>query len=416
MTACFVIEKKTAALMADLLLWIKMLGGVKEHSAVLCADPDLDTLEVLPALNHAAEAFKETAIWLHQNFPADAAVLRPEIIPLKPSWLDQWPVPKTLVVDKTNTANTFARHRTSMSHHNLLTLEDVSDQALLFLGNRDGTLVKVLRHARFPFHPENEPRMFLQTGCNGDFIFMMPALREIYRRTGKKPIVMVSESYEPVFEGVSYAQAMAIPRPNNFRNVPIYYEDYRKLYPYLVISQCADPSRVAHFQVKPPATNYQQSIWQRMGLLELMETLPLEFDRRDPVREERLRQQHFRTARPKLLYNFKGVSSPCKTCGKVWELLQNYRHKFELVDLAPLKAYRIYDILGLMDHAAGLITIDTYSLHLAHGSRIPYVALLRDKRDGGESTPLGNVVARMRYDEIPKRLGEIQKAVESWIN
>ena len=82
------------------------------------------------------------------------------------------------------------------------------------------------------------------------------------------------------------------------------------------------------------------------------------------------------------------------------------------LDLAKIKAQRIYDLLGLYDNAAGMITTDTATLHLAAASNIPYVALINN--GGAGSIPKGNCVLKVRYSQFQQRQKEIEIAVRNF--
>ena len=87
--------------------------------------------------------------------------------------------------------------------------------------------------------------------------------------------------------------------------------------------------------------------------------------------------------------------------------------RVKFVDLDNVKAERIYDLVGLMDAAVGMVTVDTSTLHLAAASCRPYVALTV----GGWNTsvPKGNCALRMDYGEVLGRVEEIGSMVESWV-
>ncbi len=76
-------------------------------------------------------------------------------------------------------------------------------------------------------------------------------------------------------------------------------------------------------------------------------------------------------------------------------------------------AHRIFDLLGLMDAAAGMITVDTASLHLLAAAKCPYVALTRDHGQA-RSIPKGNCVLNVGYTEALRRMSEILDAMEAW--
>src|SRR5207245_2403766 len=116
-----------------------------------------------------------------------------------------------------------------------------------------------------------------------------------------------------------------------------------------------------------------ESMWSRTGLPELMHSEPLVFDRRDEVREKKLVAQYTKgTGKPIVLTKFNGISSPFPHVSTVMRLVDSLHGHAEVVSLDTVRAERIYDLLGLLDVACGLVTIDTSILHLAAGSKCPY--------------------------------------------
>jgi ADP-heptose:LPS heptosyltransferase len=84
----------------------------------------------------------------------------------------------------------------------------------------------------------------------------------------------------------------------------------------------------------------------------------------------------------------------------------------EIVNLAAIKAERLYDLLGLYDHAVGLVTSDTATLHLAAASKVPYIALLNN--GGAGSIPKGNCILSIRYSNFRNELGRFMEAVKTF--
>jgi len=162
--------------------------------------------------------------------------------------------------------------------------------------------------------------------------------------------------------------------------------------------------------------NFMASMYERAGFTQKeMMRLPLVFDRRNTVRERELVERLWPTAyrkKPLLLTNFTGISSPFGYQPELYPILQSFRQWFHIVDLGGVRAHRIFDLLGLYDVAAGLITCDTATLHLAHATQTPYIAFSAKGWTG--STPRGNVALQVMYDDTPRRLNEIAEVLESW--
>lgn len=280
----------------------------------------------------------------------------------------------------------------------------------------------------------DRPPAFCVLGRSGDIILLLPAFREVYRRTGFKPVVIVSQEYANIFEGVSYVQ----PHPLHvswYEGVPAARHVMQTVYGGGTVLRWwdDDPSIIANLDIitreggmvlqshghnwgvdMAKAPNFMASMWYRAGFsFEEMLTLPLVFDRRNRQREaELLKRFTGEHKKPLLLYNFTGISSPFGYQPDVLNPLLGMQQHFRLVDLGKIQAHRIYDLLGLYDNAVGLITSDTATFHLAAASKVPWIGFSVDGWTG--SIPKGNCVLHVKYNETPRRIREILDVIEGW--
>lgn len=298
---------------------------------------------------------------------------------------------------------------------NVFQPENIRTGAVIFHRNKDGTLINLLRKRMNiptkPF-PREDGEAFFQMGRYGDLILLLPAFQEWARVTGHPTIVVTSNEFGTVFDGVSYVHAVKLPH-NWHLEAGLALKYAQKSYPHIVRIQL-------HGVGLPPATpdslaSYSLSMWERTGLLEKYHFLPLEFDRRSPEREAALIKKWKRTDKPLLLTNFHGATSPYPDEFRmIAELCKHFGDHFEFVNVNEARGYRIYDLLGLMDVAAGLITIDTSSLHLAAGAKCPYIAFVRQDGQAG-SIPKGkNCQLKVGYQEAMSRLPDIIRTIEGW--
>lgn len=252
----------------------------------------------------------------------------------------------------------------------------------------------------------------------------------MFDETDIQPLVMVSTKYSSIFDGISYAE----PWPVNLdwwkgtsaaKSLAL-----RASYDVIVPQFWNDPpedkrTRIgngnivlqAHghiWEVEGESADFGTAMWNRLGFTRAqMIAEPLVVDRRDRLREDELVRQNIHGHHPLLLYNFTGICSPFPYVPEVLHVISKYRSRFELVDLGVIRAYRIYDLLGLYDRAVGLITIDTATAHLAPGSAVPTLWFTVDST--GASVPRGNVALHVKYSETPKRLAEIENLLDKWL-
>jgi hypothetical protein len=275
---------------------------------------------------------------------------------------------------------------------------------------------------------------FIQLGRNGDLLILFPAFKAIFERTGVKPTVFVAQEYAGLFDGISYATPWPL-QVHWYAGIPAAREIAMKTFgadPVIprwwddatcldvpkgaTVLQCHGVSWGVDMARWP---NFQTSMWERTGLpVSEMRTLPLVFDQRDVKAEEVLINAHYpqrRNAkqRPLVLVNFAGISSKFPFVPDLTRLIYPFRRQqIDVIDLGQIRAPHLYDLLGLYDRAAGLITTDTATLHLAKASKVPYVAYTVD--GWSSSVPLGNCILEVKYSQAPKRLGEVQAVLERW--
>lgn len=304
-------------------------------------------------------------------------------------------------------APTFAASKNGSSPINTFTLDSLEPDAVLFHRNKDGTLLRLLGHKPgTPLRTE-----FIQLGRSGDLILLLPAFMEIFKSTGTRPTVFVSEEYAGVLDGVSYVMPRPI-RCHWYNGMPealrISTAECNGM--AATVLQCHGRDWGVDMKRWP---NFMASMWDRAGFgIESMRRIPVVFDQRNPVREQQLVAG--RTSdKPLVLFNFKGVSSPFPFVAQVRNAIGRFHGRIRPVDLGNVRAHRVYDLLGLFDAARLLITIDTATLHLAAASTVPHIAFIVDGWCG--SVPKGNCKLAVRYSETIARMDEIESAIESAI-
>ena len=263
---------------------------------------------------------------------------------------------------------------------------------------------------------------------------MFPAFREIHRRTGLKPKIIVGNEYANLYEGISYAE----PIVHNLhwwqgvekaRAIASVLSENAVLPQWWLTPQCPIPEQYrgtfnltcfghnwgVNLSLWP---NFMASMWERCGFTQdEMRTLPLVFDRRNPAREAALLNQIWPVPmrkKPLLLFNVTGISSPFGFWPELHPTVFKFSRDFHIVDLGKVKAHRLFDFLGAYDVAAGLITCDTATAHLAHASKVPTIWFTVDSWCG--STPRGNVALHLGYNETPRRLQDVADVLQSWRN
>lgn len=273
------------------------------------------------------------------------------------------------------------------------------------------------------------PICFAHLGKFGDILIMLPGFKAISDATSVPPVVIVSYEFASIFDGVSYARAWPV-QMRWWKDAPAAVQLGEEKFGHCIVPKFWDAHRKEPFKLngEPTVTitihgvktvvpagqwdSYALAQWRYSGFTSSQYfDLPVVFDRRSEDREIALRRRLFRTSKPKLLVNLsQSGTSPFTFIQEVVSVIDG--NVFELVDLSQVRAHRIYDLLGLFDCAAGLITSDTATLHLAAASKSPYIALVNDGAAG--SVARGNCLLTVRYSEVRRRRLDIKATVASF--
>lgn len=237
----------------------------------------------------------------------------------------------------------------------------------------------------------------------GDIINLLPILQtraEKYKRPQK---IVVHRDFAEVLDGVSYAEPviwdgdwedpLAAAKKHNATNAQVF---GKGLSPDIYFG------------------NFARLAWQQIGE-RFNRHEPLIFDRRSSEREKALRDSIFKTDKPKILVKLDGNSSPFGERNWVRQTVRNeFSERAEIISLDDVKAHRLYDLIGLMDHAHCLITSDTSTLWLAHATQCPSIQFVNG-RGFSASPPRGNCIKRVPYQEVQVRWGEISTVISKTV-
>lgn len=241
----------------------------------------------------------------------------------------------------------------------------------------------------------------ISLGRYGDIISQLPVAYARYKSGGATTFV-VADEFLDLFDGVSYCSTIR------------YSGNRVDLNHVIGLCHGTPDLRVAQVDRNPDTRrleeNYALEGYRLGGFRDLWRKSQLVFDRRDFKREASLVARTIKS-NPFILVNVKGESSPFNQGELLIEKLKLRFPSHQIVDLAQVRGERIYDLLGLMDRADCLVTIDTATLWLANGAKCPVVALVNNGWRG--SPPPTTATSTFRYfdfqvdqvcDEVEKTL------------
>lgn len=253
----------------------------------------------------------------------------------------------------------------------------------------------------------------MQLGRAGDILTVLPMLKG----AKEKCALMVAEEYAGLLEGVSYVEPVIYKGPHyEIGNAVAQAEAEKRDW---ICTQVNGPmAAVAEFVYRragqdcAKTTSFQKEMFKVAGrLAEWDNNYPLIFDQRDPVREDKLCAEWMKPGKKYVLAALDGLTSPFPYKALVLELLKHCG--YSVLDLAQVKAERIYDLLGLYDRALCLVAIDSAPLQLARGClTLPVLALANDSPllwNGSSWRP--NHWWYCRYRDFPLRAVEMIEAI-----
>ena len=243
-------------------------------------------------------------------------------------------------------------------------------------------------------------RIYVQLGRYGDILNILPVVKKYRDNTGQKPALMVAKAYADVLDGVSYCERIIFDGP--FTAVAqAQFEAYQRSKEVVVCQVYGDMCIAPH-----ETENFATESWLKAGADCPWGSLPLDIDRRGHEREARLIDAVITKDAPFILVALNGVSSPFPYWkATLSEIEKQFSRDFQIIDLSKVRAEKFCDLLGLIDRAHCLVTVDTGILHLARASKTPIVSLITRSPNGWHGTPwFPQQVGRFYYDEMPVHL------------
>lgn len=208
---------------------------------------------------------------------------------------------------------------------------------------------------------------------HGDIVNCIPIAYALSKKIGRVSW-LVSEECAGTLDGCSYINA--IRWPGNQDTLPNALRTYANAGPIVPqVWQNPDTRRLTK--------SYALEQWRMAGMEKDYNSLPLIFDQPNEARANMLRDRvlsNRRHDKPLILACVDGVSSPFPHGNTLLAKLRGL--DADVIDLADVRADRVFDLLPLFNAADCLVTIDTLPLHLARASTVPTVCLLNDEWEG----------------------------------
>lgn len=244
--------------------------------------------------------------------------------------------------------------------------------------------------------------VMVQLGRFGDIISVLPIARHIAENY-ETPYFMVSEKFAEILEGVSYVKPFVTQLSNEKLGAALSIAKSS----FQIVVNCGVWGE-GH-QQKKATESYSSDAWSNAGYLHRFKdpTMYPVFDRRDKQREAELISKMVDNpqGKPIICVNVKdAISSPCPQCAGVLDEIQKvWSDQCHIVNLAGVRAHRIFDMLGLFDISKCLVTLDSAYAHLCQATDCGIVIIKNPKPWAG-TIVRRNLAAETDYAALDLRM------------
>jgi|SRR6267154_3093075 len=252
-------------------------------------------------------------------------------------------------------------------------------------------------------------KCYVVVGCKyGDIFSVLPILYHEAQQTGKPSVMMVSRKYSDCLTGCSYVKPLIW--EGDWTDLRGAIVEAKKLYEKVIVLSTFGKN----WPIEKKTPSFQLDQWERSGEIRNFGKWPLVFDKRNHDREKTLVEKSGVDSSTILVGDI-SQSSPFHNGAPVEMLAAKFPDR-KIVKLSEIKAECIYDLLGLYDKAACLVSIETMHLHLSAASGVPVVALVTDKPELWHGTAWQKRFSvHCRYQDYEMRKDEIVRAVQDAI-
>ena len=234
----------------------------------------------------------------------------------------------------------------------------------------------------------------VQLGKFGDIVNILPVARH-WKLGGYEVEFVCSKPFASILKGVGYVSP-AVVDEDRLKAAEVA-EEFSKSRIHVVTSQVCGEG--IHFERS--CQSFNEESWRRCGELDKFDDLPLVFDRRNYAREKQLWESL--TAGKSNLLNVVAIqgtseSSPFDRHNWRKALDGSLEDTRSIIYLDDLKLDNPFDLIGVIDRCACLVTVDTMHLHLAAATATPVVAFIADTPSHWHGTkPRCNAKFVLRY-------------------
>jgi hypothetical protein len=257
-------------------------------------------------------------------------------------------------------------------------------------------------------------RLYLQLGRLGDLLNVLPLCYRDFISTGQRPLLMVAESFASILEGVTYVEPIRF--AGAFEDIALAYPLAEKIAEERGASVVCTQIYANGLCSTEVCSSFMRESWDRVPKAPAWGTLPLVLDNRSLEREAAVKTHLLQrsTGKPYVVVALSGTSSPFAEAQALTRYLRGkLGTAFDFIDVSAYIAPKFFDLLGVLEGAHCLLTIDSGPLHLAPAIPslpvIPFITREPSLWHGSAWRP--QHVTRFFYDEAPECFAGVADAV-----
>lgn len=250
----------------------------------------------------------------------------------------------------------------------------------------------------------------VQLGKLGDVLGVLPMLHHEFVTTGIKSTLVVAKAYRQIPEALDYVNTLVFDGDMQDLSEAIKFAK----------SKCNDV-RVTQmhgkgftFQHRHPSYQYDQ--WDRAGMLDKWDKLPLVLPRRPQSPCSFLWTVGLDDDSKFIVFADHSQSSPFLHKEELAAALIENFPQYRVLRLSSVRQSHPLDILALFDAAALVVSVDSMQLHMAKASKTPLIALVSDMPSRWQGSGFSKrFAAHIRYKDFPRRKAELIRVVKNAI-
>lgn len=243
---------------------------------------------------------------------------------------------------------------------------------------------------------------YVMLGKHGDILSALPFVHHEFKITGQKPTLIVAREYSSMIARLNYL--VPVVWNNGWRDLREPIRAAKQNFSRVLVPQIyGDGFPIQH---RHPSWQYDQ--WDRVGMLDKWDTLPLVLPRNRKVPVPKV---------PFVIFADYSESSPFPYKEELALLIKEIFPRHKLIRTSEFKMDKLLDFLPLYDRADLVVTVETAHLHLSKATDTPVIAFSMDKPSVWHGSAWSKRFKfHVRYGEYELRKPEVIRAMMDAIN